>query len=224
MTSSSAPARGRPGSRPPIRDVPEREVRENTPLVHHTLHRMLRAGKVQRELEYDDLFQIGMLGLWEALRRWRPELGARSTYCVSYIRGYVMHHQRTTTRATGWSRAAGRRLATLTSLHTPVREDRTLLDVLAGNAGDVADTVHWRFEMHTLSRRVAELREPYRTLARRNVIAGEPANAIAAETGQDARFVQNACRRLRRHLRDGTVPANWTRGADAIADTLREAA
>ena len=48
-----------------------------------------------RGIEYEDLFQIGSLGLVEAAKNFKPELGYQfSTFAVSTIRGRILRHIR----------------------------------------------------------------------------------------------------------------------------------
>lgn len=63
----------------------EKLVEENMALVHSLIKRFLNRG-----IEYDDLFQIGCIGLYNAARRYNKDLGfAFSTYASSLIIGEV---------------------------------------------------------------------------------------------------------------------------------------
>lgn len=131
--------RARPGSAPPIREVTDAEVERHRGLVGMVLAKLYRKSQLDHSLEHEDLVQVGMWAVWEALRRWNPEKGAQSTYITSYIWGYVMRYQRDTVRATGYTRVRkndkgetiGGRLAHVISLDAPDENGFTLLDHLA---------------------------------------------------------------------------------------------
>jgi RNA polymerase sporulation-specific sigma factor len=64
-------------------------VRENERLVHSVCQRyvpLLESIRHTTGAEYEDLFQVGMIGLMKAKKRFNPELGLRmSTYAVTMI-------------------------------------------------------------------------------------------------------------------------------------------
>lgn len=63
----------------------DEKVSENIALVHSIVKRFQGRGA-----EYDDLFQIGCIGLINAIRRFNPDLGfAFSTYATSLIMGEI---------------------------------------------------------------------------------------------------------------------------------------
>ncbi len=63
----------------------DKKVCENIALVHSIVKRFLGRGT-----EYDDLFQIGCIGLVNAIRRFNPDLGfAFSTYATALIMGEI---------------------------------------------------------------------------------------------------------------------------------------
>lgn len=165
---------GGPGSAPPIREVPEGEVQANIGLVHYVLDRMRRKGQIAASMEEDDLFQIGAWGLWEALRRWQPEKARLSTYCTSYIWGYVMKQQRDITKADGWHRTDGR-LATVVSYEQEIVEDFTVLDTLAA-PDDTAEAAEWTARMSDLEQRLARMPDKHQVIGER-ILAGLPATA-----------------------------------------------
>lgn len=60
----------------------------NMGLVRHVAHRY----KNRCSLPYEDLEQIGCIGLIKAIDRFRPEAGAAlSSYAIPYIRGEILH-------------------------------------------------------------------------------------------------------------------------------------
>jgi len=77
-------------------------VRANQPLVHYVLKRFEYADE-----PYEDLVQVGNLGLLKAIQNFDPSRGARfSTYATSMIDGEVRHHLRDTCllRQPRWAR------------------------------------------------------------------------------------------------------------------------
>jgi len=60
-------------------------IEENMPLVHSCVRKLMRD-----ELEYDDLLQLGSIGLIKAIRRFDVNFGVRfSTYAVPLIMGEI---------------------------------------------------------------------------------------------------------------------------------------
>ncbi|WP_078556042.1 sigma-70 family RNA polymerase sigma factor [Bacillus alkalicellulosilyticus] len=43
---------------------------------------------------HEDYFQIGLIGLWEAYKRYQPEKGPFSTFAISTVRGKMLTHLR----------------------------------------------------------------------------------------------------------------------------------
>lgn len=66
-------------------------AKDNQGLARAVAHRM----KFDCGMPYEDLFQIGMIGLLKGLERFDPNRGVTlSTFLVPYIQGEVMHHLR----------------------------------------------------------------------------------------------------------------------------------
>jgi RNA polymerase sigma factor (sigma-70 family) len=191
---------GRPGSRPRIRVVSDAEVAANTGLVHYVIKRMIRQGKIAATMEYDDLAQVGMLGLWEALQRRDPARGARSTYCSSYIWGYVMHHQRKATRPEGWNATHGEQVAIVMSWEVKSGDGRALRETLVA-ADDTAEVVEWSDSGDRLVAFIARLPEPKRTVARRCVLDGTRHADVAADIGVSRQRVAQIVRSVMPELR-----------------------
>ncbi|MDO4565213.1 MAG: sigma-70 family RNA polymerase sigma factor [Clostridia bacterium] len=67
------------------KDSEQRLVEQNAPLVHSICRRFLNRGA-----DYDDLFQLGSIGLLKAIRRFNPAFGVCfSTYAVPLIIGEI---------------------------------------------------------------------------------------------------------------------------------------
>ncbi len=68
----------------------EELIRRNKPLINSLLKRFLQYSE-----EYDDLFQIGAIGLIKAARRYDPDYNTQfSTYAVHVINGELKRHLR----------------------------------------------------------------------------------------------------------------------------------
>ena len=71
------------------KDAAERLVAENMPLVKSIVKRYRNA------VEYDDLIQLGSMGLYKAIMNFDPQFGVRfSTYAVPMIAGEIKRHIR----------------------------------------------------------------------------------------------------------------------------------
>ncbi len=73
-------------------DKPYEEImmEQNMPLVHSCVRKLYREG-----MEYDDLLQLGSIGLIKAIRRFDPTLGNQfSTYAVPLILGEIRRYLR----------------------------------------------------------------------------------------------------------------------------------
>jgi len=65
-------------------------VKQNIPLVHSCVKKLIRQG-----FEYDDLVQVGSIGLIKALRKFDTSLGLKlSTYAVPLIMGEIKRYMR----------------------------------------------------------------------------------------------------------------------------------
>jgi RNA polymerase sigma-B factor len=83
-------------------------VRANQPLVHHVLKRFDYADE-----PYEDLVQVGNLGLLKAAQNFDPSRGVRfSTYATSMIEGELRHHLRDSVllRQPRWARRLYRQI------------------------------------------------------------------------------------------------------------------
>jgi len=81
-------------------DKPSEEIiiEENMPLVHSCVRKLMRD-----ELEYDDLLQLGSIGLIKAIRRFDVNFGVRfSTYAVPLIMGEIRRFLRQELRCGMW--------------------------------------------------------------------------------------------------------------------------
>ncbi|MFD1953767.1 sigma-70 family RNA polymerase sigma factor [Paenibacillus thailandensis] len=70
----------------------ESRIEEHFHLVHFVLNKHKH---LQSRFEYEDLFQVGCIGLLDAIRRFDPSLGlAFSTYAVPCILGKINNYRR----------------------------------------------------------------------------------------------------------------------------------
>jgi RNA polymerase sigma factor (sigma-70 family) len=192
------PHRGAPpGTAPPIRQASDADVDRHRGLVHLVLQRMIRRGQIAPSLlEYDDLYQIGLVAVWEAMRRWQPAKGAQSTYVSSYIWGHVMHAIRRATKLDGWVASRHERIATVVSWDEEILEDITIRDTLAAPE-DVSDDAQWTTLLADLHATAATM-TPLRAAIAHNVLAGRPRTNIdiAAEYGVSRGRVDKLMRRI----------------------------
>jgi RNA polymerase sigma-B factor len=105
----------------------ERVVHAQLPLVHHLAQRFRGRGE-----SYDDLVQVGTIGLLKALDRFDPARGAFSTFAVPTIVGEIRRHF----RDRGWALRVPRRLQ---ELGRRVAEDRELLTHELGRSPTVEE-------------------------------------------------------------------------------------
>ncbi|TSE25368.1 RNA polymerase sigma factor FliA [Tepidimonas aquatica] len=99
MLTAAAPARG-------VRPTPElcmytpkgtldrdAQLRQYAPLVHRLAHLMI--ARLPPSVELDDLIQVGMMGLAEALSRYEPSMGVQfETFASQRIRGAMLDELR----------------------------------------------------------------------------------------------------------------------------------
>lgn len=75
------------------KEAEKRLVNENMPLVHSCVKKLIKPG-----YEYDDLLQVGSIGLVNAIRRFDTSLGLKlSTYAVVLIMGEIKRFMRDNT-------------------------------------------------------------------------------------------------------------------------------
>lgn len=76
---------------------PRQLVEDNRRLVHREAQKFLKRGLIQNweDQEYDDLVGAGLVGLFQAARRFDPSKGNRfSSLAVPWIRGEMLHYLR----------------------------------------------------------------------------------------------------------------------------------
>lgn len=81
-------SRPRRRNRPALTDEQRKLVEDNINLVHYVVSR----SPLRDEYEYDDLVQIGCIGLMYAAIDYDPARGAFSTFAVPGIRYQLLHH------------------------------------------------------------------------------------------------------------------------------------
>jgi RNA polymerase sigma factor (sigma-70 family) len=80
----------------------EQLIVDNEPLVRHTVTKMYHG---LRQSSMEDLLSAGLVGLWQAAQRYRPERGRFSTYACRRIRGAIIDYLRETSPGFGRSRS-----------------------------------------------------------------------------------------------------------------------
>lgn len=67
----------------------EKLVEENLGLVHHFIRNHIRGSQDMGAYSYEDLYQVGCIGLWKAAKRYVPGNTKFSTYAYMLIRNEV---------------------------------------------------------------------------------------------------------------------------------------
>lgn len=81
------------------------QLRQYAPLVHRLAHLMI--ARLPASVELDDLIQVGMIGLTEALARYEPSMGVQfETFAAQRIRGAMLDEL----READWMSRASRKL------------------------------------------------------------------------------------------------------------------
>jgi len=94
----------------------QRAVETQLPLVHHLAQRFRGRGE-----PYDDLVQVGTIGLLNAVDRFDPERGSFTSFAVPTILGEIRRHF----RDRGWAMRVPRRLQDLGRKVAAAREELT---------------------------------------------------------------------------------------------------
>jgi RNA polymerase sigma-B factor len=105
-----------PPDHPDRQALRRRVVESHLPLVHHLAQRFRGRGE-----PYDDLVQVGTIGLLNAVDRFDPERGSFTTFAVPTILGEIRRHF----RDRGWAMRVPRRLQDLGRQVSAAREDLT---------------------------------------------------------------------------------------------------
>ena len=169
-------ARMNPGDprRPGLRRM---VVEENLPLVHHLAQRFKGRGE-----PYDDLVQVGTIGLMNAIDRYDPGKGQFATFAVPTIVGEIRRHF----RDRGWAMRIPRRVQDLGRRVSQAREALThqlgrspTVDEIARLLDVDADLV-----LEALDTAAAYVTVPLPTTADESILGGHP--VATADAGQDA--------------------------------------
>jgi RNA polymerase sigma-B factor len=105
-----------PPSSPERAELRQRVVESHLPLVHHLAQRFRGRGE-----PYDDLVQVGTIGLLNAVDRFDPERGNFTGFAVPTILGEIRRHF----RDRGWAMRIPRRLQDLGRQVSDAREELT---------------------------------------------------------------------------------------------------
>lgn len=95
--TTTAPPRGRPAKASPYAAAAGRDrdqwVKEYAPLVKRIAHHMM--ARLPASVELNDIIQVGMMGLLDAIGRYEENQGARfDTYAAQRIRGAILDELR----------------------------------------------------------------------------------------------------------------------------------
>lgn len=155
-------------------------IRKNANLVRYVIDRCYPTLRHD-----DDLYQVGLIGLWKAIERYDPQKGAFSSYAYSCIRCEL---------ADEFRRRGKQRLKTI-SLDTQVTSKDSevrLGDIIPGDK-DVpyVDTELFLTNLSPLERTTFEA-----------LTNGNSPVEIARDLGVSRQAVHKTCRRIRRKWRD----------------------
>ncbi len=130
------------------------------------------------DLDYEDLLQAALLGIWRAREGYRAEAGRWSTYSARFIRGEIY-------RALGVRQ--GEMPPAALSLDAPVSEDceESLVNSIADEHADEPDAILMADELEqTVRRAVARIKSPRQRLSvQRTGLDGEALTKVAVEMG-----------------------------------------
>lgn len=156
---------------PDRRHVTDAELNHLRPLVDKLIGGLKARDQLQPHLEREDLQSVGMTAAWCALLRYNPVHGAsEATYVAHRVVGALLDHQRTQSRANGYTRHHGR-VAQIVSLHQHVPSGYDNRPIELGDTipdqADIADRCETRAEaalILSVARRM--------TVRQRTIIAG----------------------------------------------------
>jgi RNA polymerase sporulation-specific sigma factor len=149
--------------------------------------------------DHDDVIQEGMIGLYKAIRDFRPE---RQTSFRSFAELCVTRQLITAIKTA--SRQKHAPLNTYVSLHRPATEeegDRVLSDILAAReVCDPAEVVISAWETTSIKEGFIGALSGFETDVLRLYVAGSSYNEIADELGRHSKAVDNALQRVKRKV------------------------
>src|SRR5690606_29443173 len=106
----------------------EAMVKEHQGLVHMVARRY----RIPKGVDYEDLVQVGMIGLLEAIREFDPSLGFKfSTFAVPRINARIYKHIRVL--------SAAKRKGNVISIETVVYDDVSLFEIIEEPSANVED-------------------------------------------------------------------------------------
>lgn len=148
----------------------------------------------------DDVIQEGMIGLYKAIRDFRPE---RQTSFRSFAELCVTRQLITAIKSA--SRQKHAPLNTYVSLHRPAiaeeEGDRVLSDILAArNVCDPAEVVIDAWETATIKEGFTGALSGFESDVLRLYVAGSSYNEIADRLGRHSKAVDNALQRVKRKV------------------------
>jgi RNA polymerase sporulation-specific sigma factor len=149
--------------------------------------------------DHDDVIQEGMIGLYKAIRDFRPE---RQTSFRSFAELCVTRQLITAIKTA--SRQKHTPLNTYVSLQRPAAEeegDRVLSDILAAReVCDPAEVVISAWETTSIKEGFIGALSGFETDVLRLYVAGSSYNEIADELGRHSKAVDNALQRVKRKV------------------------
>lgn len=168
----------------------------NARWAHYWARRYRWALEDRGDLDYEDLVQAALLGIWRARKSYRPEAGSWATYSARFIKGEIF-------RALGVRRGV-MPPATL-SLDAPVSEEsgEPLMNSLPDENAGEPDAALLSDELgRTVRRAVARLKSPRQRLSvQRAELEGEAYSQVASELGVTPERARQLVRAAHKKLR-----------------------
>ncbi|MDD4106269.1 MAG: RNA polymerase sporulation sigma factor SigH [Eubacteriales bacterium] len=148
--------------------------------------------------DHEDLVQEGMIGLYKAIRDYRPDRQA-SFYVFSElcIKRQIISAIKAATRQKHIP------LNSYVSLNKPLfdeENDKTLLDMLEGNAGDPQDLLISREELINMELHISKVLSPFETQVLNLFLDGKSYQEIARVLDKHVKAVDNALQRIKKKM------------------------
>jgi RNA polymerase sigma factor (sigma-70 family) len=156
----------------------DEEILKHEKLIYHVLHRRFPALDID-----DDIMQIGRIGLWQALKSYKPEQGKFSTLACRCIKNQILRDMPPQEH--------------YISLYEPVGRDTTLENYIPD-----ADRISCVETMDWFIRGYRKLK-PFEKLVIRLTCVGYKQKDISERTGKTQQYVCKVLKQARMKLMEG---------------------
>lgn len=148
--------------------------------------------------DHEDLVQEGMIGLYKAIRDYRPDrLASFYVFSELCIKRQIISAIKAATRQKHIP------LNSYVSLNKPLfdeENDRTLLDMLEGNAGDPQDLLISREDLTNMELHIIKVLSPFETQVLNLFLDGKSYQEIARLLSKHSKAVDNALQRIKKKM------------------------